>query len=153
MDLRPLEVLEDVVPVRLLPTVVAEVRGGLARQDADRGRLADPVRPEEADDLALLRDWDPEEAKGVFPVLMDEIFFECLGEADDPNRVERAFADTVMGQTSCSDEGLVFINLQVVNRCVGDRNDIDCSNRFINKVLVLHVMARCPVPLLGKSKT
>src|SRR5438094_5512745 len=56
VNLRPLEVLEDVVPVRLLPTVVAEVRGGLARQDADRGRLADPVRPEEAD--VVTRIWD-----------------------------------------------------------------------------------------------
>src|SRR5438094_6918043 len=81
VNLRPLEVLEDVVPVRLLPTVVAEVRGGLARQDADRGRLADPVRPEEADDLALLRDWDPEQAKGVIPVLMDEIVCVLLRES------------------------------------------------------------------------
>ena len=151
VNLRPLEVLEDVVPVRLLPTVVAEVRGGLARQDADRGRLADPVRPEEADHLALLRDRDPEQSKGVLPVLMDEIFFECFREADDPNRVERAFADTVMDDLPGRRICLVLLDFEIENLQALHPSRFNAPDRGVNELLVHEIVTGLSITTVGKA--
>jgi hypothetical protein len=91
MDLRACEVFEHVVPMRLLPTIVAEVRRDLAAEHAHARGLADAVRSEEADDLSLLRDRDAEKPEGVLAVLVDEVFLERLGKADNPDRIERTF--------------------------------------------------------------
>src|SRR5439155_391861 len=82
------------LPVRFLPTVMTEIRRGLAAQHAHARGLADPVRTEEANDFPFLRDRDAEESEGVLPVLVDEVFLERFRKADNPNRIEGTFLDT-----------------------------------------------------------
>jgi len=72
---------------------MAEIWRNLSAQQADTRRLADPIWSEQADDLALLRDRETEEAERVLSILVNEIFLKRLGETDDPNCIERTFAD------------------------------------------------------------
>src|SRR2546427_8182989 len=101
MELRSREVVKHLVPVGFLSAVVAEVWCELSTQEAHTRRLADPVRPEQADDLALLRDGKTEETKGVLSILVYEIFLQRLRKTDDTNRVERTFSDADPATYAC----------------------------------------------------
>ncbi len=73
--------------------VPAEVGLEFACEDANGGRLPDPVRTEDTSDLALLWSGKPVQREGVLAVAVDGLVLELLREINDLNSIEGALLD------------------------------------------------------------
>src|SRR5439155_1131744 len=82
---------------------------------------------------------------------MDEIFFECFREADDPNRVERAFADTVMDDLPGRRICLVLLDFEIENLQALHPSRFNAPDRGVNELLVHEIVTGLSITTVGKA--